>query len=208
MRDQDREEPVMKLVRGRYLLAIGAVVLVAGCGGSTDGEAQPVGTVEATGSAGSTSTTEGSIPENAPSGFDPCVDIPEDVLASEGLRNRSISNNSGSNGIKWQGCRWSQPDAYSTTISVTNITVDMVRDNEDRTVRDEYTIAGRQAIASHVSDESEPKSVCTLHVAMKSGSIEFGLNNPASNRETGHIDTCELARGLAEKVVPLIPADA
>ncbi|WP_280182956.1 DUF3558 domain-containing protein [Nocardia cyriacigeorgica] len=199
----------MKLVKGRYLLAIGAVVLVAaGCGGSTEGEAQPVGSTGVTSPTGGTSAAEGGIAADVPSGFDPCVDIPEDVLASEGLRNRSTSNNSGSNGIKWQGCRWSQPDAYSTTISVTNITVDMVRDNKNRTVRDEYTIAGREAIASHVSDESEPTSVCTLHVAMKGGSIEFGLNNPASNRQTGHIDTCQLARGLAEKVVPLIPADA
>ncbi|MBF6081817.1 DUF3558 domain-containing protein [Nocardia cyriacigeorgica] len=208
MRDQDREEPVMKLVRGRYLLAIGAVVLVAGCGGSTDGEAQPVGTVEATGSAGSTSTTEGSIPENAPSGFDPCVDIPEDVLASEGFRSSSPSDGAGANGIKWQGCRWAQSDAYSASIRVTNITVDMVRDNDARTIRDEYTIAGREAIASNAADEDNPRSVCTLHVAMKGGSLEFLLNNPPSNRKTGQIETCQLARTLAEKVVPHIPADA
>ncbi|WP_256666933.1 DUF3558 domain-containing protein [Nocardia cyriacigeorgica] len=198
----------MKLVRGRYLLAIGAVVLVAGCGGSTDGEAQPVGTVEATGSAGSTSTTEGSIPENVPSGFDPCVDITQEVLNSEGLRNKQPSSNEGSNGIRWQGCRWVQSDGYGATVSVTNITVDMVRDNPDRTVRDEYTIGGREAIASHVSDEKDPKYVCTLHVAMNGGSLEFGLSNSPSRRKTGSTDTCVLARTLAEKVVPLIPAGA
>ncbi|CCF65366.1 conserved protein of unknown function [Nocardia cyriacigeorgica GUH-2] len=208
MRDQDREEPVMKLVRGRYLLAIGAVVLVAGCGGSTDGEAQPVGTVEATSSAGSTSTTEGSIPENVPTGFDPCADIPQDVLDSEGLHSRSNSDSEGANGIEWRGCGWVQSDGYAPSIRVTNITVDMVRENKGRVVRDEYTIDGREAIASNTDDEKDPRSVCTLHVAMKGGSLEFLLDNPSSNRKTGHLDTCQLARTLAEKVVPLIPPDA
>ncbi|WP_280210991.1 DUF3558 domain-containing protein [Nocardia cyriacigeorgica] len=197
----------MKLVRGRYLLAIGAVVLVAaGCGGSTEGEAQPVGSAGSTSGAASTSTTDGSIPENVPSGFDPCADITQEVLDSEGLRNKQPSSNEGSNGIKWQGCRWIQSDGYGATISVTNITVGMVRDNPDRTIRDEYAIGGREAIASHVSDEKDPKYVCTLHVAMEGGSLEFGLSNSPSRRKTGSTDTCVLARTLAEKVVPLIPA--
>ncbi|NEW30634.1 DUF3558 domain-containing protein, partial [Nocardia cyriacigeorgica] len=156
--------------------------------------------------AASTSTTDGSIPENVPSGFDPCADITQEVLDSEGLRNKQPSSNEGSNGIKWQGCRWIQSDGYGATISVTNITVGMVRDNPDRTIRDEYAIGGREAIASHVSDEKDPKYVCTLHVAMEGGSLEFGLSNSPSRRKTGSTDTCVLARTLAEKVVPLIPA--
>ncbi|WP_280480994.1 DUF3558 domain-containing protein [Nocardia cyriacigeorgica] len=199
----------MKLVKGRYLLAIGAVVLVAaGCGGSTEGDAQPVGSTGATNSAGSTSTTEGSIAENVPTGFDPCVDIPEEVLASEGLRNRSTTDSEGSKGIRWEGCGWVQSDGYAPSIRVTNITVDMVRDNKGRVVRDEYTIDGREAIASNTADETDPRSVCTVHVAMNGGSLEFFLDNPASNKKTGHMDTCQLARTLAEKVVPLIPANS
>ncbi|WP_280472034.1 DUF3558 domain-containing protein [Nocardia cyriacigeorgica] len=199
----------MKLVKGRYLLAIGAVVLVAaGCGGSTEGDAQPVGSTGVTSAAGGTSTTEGSIPENVPTGFDPCTDIPQEVLASEGFRSSSPSDGAGANGIKWQGCRWAQSDAYSASIRVTNITVEMVRDNNGRKIRDEYRIAGRDAIASNADDEDNPRSVCTLHVSMNGGSLEFLLNNPPSNRKTGHIETCQLARTLAEKVVPHIPADA
>ncbi|WP_280467286.1 DUF3558 domain-containing protein [Nocardia cyriacigeorgica] len=198
----------MKLVKGRYLLAIGAVVLVAaGCRGSTEGEAQPVGSAGATGP-GSTSTTEGSIPENAPTGFDPCADIPQDVLNSEGLHSRSNSDAEGANGIEWRGCGWVQSDGYAPSIRVTNITVDMVRENKGRVVRDEYIIDGREAIASNPDDEKDPRSVCTLHVAMNGGSLEFLLDNPASNRKTGHMDTCQLARTLAEKVVPLIPPNA
>ncbi|MBF6452440.1 DUF3558 domain-containing protein [Nocardia cyriacigeorgica] len=195
----------MKLVRGRYLLAIGAVVLVAaGCGGSTEGEAQPVGSAGSTSGAG-TSAAEGGIAADVPSGFDPCSDIPQEVLASEGLRNRSNTDSEGSNGIKWRGCGWVQSDGYAPSIRVTNITVDMVRENKGRVVRDEFTIDGREAITSNTEDESDPRSVCTLHVAMNEGSLEFFLDNPSSNKKTGHIETCQLARTLAEKVVPLIP---
>ncbi|NEW55719.1 DUF3558 domain-containing protein, partial [Nocardia cyriacigeorgica] len=159
-------------------------------------------------SAGSTSTTEGSIPENAPTGFDPCTDIPQDVLDSEGLHNRSNSDAEGAKGIEWRGCRWVVSDGYGASIRTTNITVDMVGESSGRVVREEYTIAGRDVVASHTDDEKDPRSVCTLQVAMTGGSLEFLLSNPASNRKTGHIDTCQLARTLAEKVVPLIPANA
>lgn len=198
----------MKLVRGRYLLAIGAVVLVAGCGGSTDGEAQPVGTVESTSESGSTTTTEGAIAADVPNGFDPCVDIPESVLASEGLHNRSNTDSDGSKGIKWRGCGWVVSDGYGASIRTTNITVDMVRENSRRVVRDEYTIDGRDTVASNTDDEKDPRSVCTLHVAMSGGSLEIFLDNPSSRRKTGQTDTCQLARTLAEKIVPLVPPNA
>ncbi|WP_280234656.1 DUF3558 domain-containing protein [Nocardia cyriacigeorgica] len=198
----------MKLVQGRLLIAVAAVLIAAGCGGSTEGDAQPVGSEGATAGAGSTSTTEGSIPENAPSGFDPCVDISQDVLESEGLHSQSNSDAQGPNGIEWRGCGWVQSDGYAPSIRVTNITVDMVRDNKNRVVRDEYSIDGREAIASNTEDEKDPRSVCTLHVAMEGGSLEFLLDNPSSNKKTGHMDTCQLARTLAEKVVPLIPPNS
>ncbi|MFE3444451.1 DUF3558 domain-containing protein [Nocardia sp. NPDC059180] len=199
----------MKLVQGRLLLTVAAVMLVvAGCGSSTEGEAEPVGSAGVTTGAGSTSTTEGSIPENAPVGFDPCTDISQDVLDSEGLRNRSNTDSEGSNGLEWRGCGWIQTDGYAPSIRVTNITVDMVRENKGRVVRDEYTIDEREAIASNTDDESDPRSVCTVHVAMNGGSLEFFLDNPSSNKKTGHLDTCQLARTLAEKVVPLIPPNS
>ncbi|WP_280215893.1 DUF3558 domain-containing protein [Nocardia cyriacigeorgica] len=199
----------MKLVKGRYLLAIGAVVLVAaGCGGSTEGDAQPVGSAGVTSSAGGTSATEGGIAADVPSGFDPCGDIPEDVLASEGLHNRSNTDSDGSKGIKWRGCGWVVSDGYGASIRTTNITVDMVRENSRRVVRDEYTIDGRDTVASNTDDEKDPRSVCTLHVAMSGGSLEIFLDNPSSRRKTGQTDTCQLARTLAEKVVPLVPANA
>ncbi len=182
-------------------MAVGVVFLVAGCGSSTDGEA--VG-VEGT-------TTGQGLAAEVPAGFDPCKDIPKSVLDSEGLRVASSNNNAdydGAGGIKWRGCRWASPDGYGVGITTTNLTVEQVRANTKLTVRAEYTVDGRAAVAASRSDTKNPRSVCTLTIAMQGGGLEFSLDNPDSRRKTGHLDTCELARGLAEKVVPLIPAGA
>ncbi len=189
------------LRRRAGLLAVGAVLLVAGCGGSTGDE----------GGGPATTTVGQGLAADVPAGFDPCRDIPKSVLDSERLRVASSNNNAdydGAGGIKWRGCRWAAPDSYAAGITTTNLTVDHIRANPKLTVRDEYTIEGRAAVAASRSDEKDPRALCTLTVAMQGGGLEFSLDNPESNELTGHLDTCELARGLAEKVVPLIPAGA
>ncbi|MFD3506757.1 DUF3558 domain-containing protein [Nocardia sp. NPDC058666] len=182
-------------------MAVGAVLLVAGCESSTDGQA-----------VGLEATTSGQgLAADVPVGFDPCRDIPKSVLDSEGLHKASSNNNAdfdGAGGVKWRGCSWVVSDGYAAGITTTNLTVDKVRSNTKLTVRGEYTIGGRSAVAASRSDNKNPRSVCTLTVAMQGGSLEFSLDNPDSNELTGQRDTCELARGLAEKVVPLLPAGA
>ncbi|MFD3704504.1 DUF3558 domain-containing protein [Nocardia sp. NPDC058658] len=182
-------------------MAVGAVLLLAGCGSSTGGQAEGVAT-----------TTAGQeLAADVPAGFDPCKDIPESVLDSEGLHKASSNNNAdfdGAGGTKWRGCSWVVSDGYAAGITTTNLTVEQVLDNPKLTVRGEYTIAGRSAVAASRSDNKNPRALCTLTVAMQGGGLEFSLDNPDSNELTGHLDTCELARGLAEKVVPLLPAGA
>lgn len=186
-------------VRGRRVVsaAVGVGLLVAGCGSSIDG-------VETSGG-GSALSAE------VPTGFDPCTDIPQAVLDAERLRVASSDNNAdydGADGIKWRGCRWVVSDGYSAGITTTNLTVERVRANPQLAIRDDYTIAGRAALATSRADHDNPRSRCVLTVALQGGSLEFSLDNPDSRRATGHLDTCALARGLAEKIVPLLPADA
>jgi hypothetical protein len=101
---------------------------------------------------------------------------------------------------------WAQPDGYVPTIRTTNLTVDMVRDKKFADTR-EYLIGGRRAVSTRQVAE-HLDAVCTINVEMKGGSLEFFLSNPPSNRKTGQLDTCTLAKTLAEKVVATMPATA
>ncbi|WP_433195396.1 DUF3558 domain-containing protein [Nocardia sp. CA-107356] len=185
-----------KLVLGSAF-AVGVVVL-AGCGASTDGKAEPA---TATTGAGS------SMAADAPSSYDPCKDVPQAVLDSEKLRRTRVVNDDTSAGVKWRGCAFIRSDGYGVSITTTNLTVDATRSrNFPETT--EFTVNGRRAISTRQFDGQYIKEACTVNVEMKDGSLDFNLNNPQSNRDTGSTDSCVLARGLAEKVVPSLPATA
>ncbi|WP_280433992.1 DUF3558 domain-containing protein [Nocardia carnea] len=162
---------------------------LTGCESSTGGSAAPV---------------TPSMAPDVPVGFDPCTDVPQSVLDSEGLRNKIPDDTESSSGVMWRGCLWGQPDGYSASIQTTNLTLDMVRDKNfsDAT---EFTVGPRKAISTRQLEEHSEES-CFVNIEMNGGSLEFGLTNPSSGDKTGHLDTCELARGLAEKVAPSIPA--
>ncbi|WP_433631419.1 DUF3558 domain-containing protein [Nocardia sp. CA-120079] len=179
-------------------LAVGAVVLLSGCGSSTDGDAKPV----------ATSTGAGpSLAADAPNSYDPCKDVPQNVLDSEKLHGKDPDNSEASGGVKWRGCAWVRSNGYSVSIRTTNLTIDLIR-SRNFPEASEFTINGRRAISTRQFDGPYIKEACTVDVEMKGGSLEFNLNNPPSNRDTGSTDSCVLARGLVEKVVPSLPATA
>lgn len=175
-------------------LMCGVVFVLAGCESSTNGSAAPEPP------AGPTLAAE------VPVGFDPCTDIPQEVLDSEELRNKVEDNSERSSGAKWVGCLWGQPHGYAASIRTTNLTLELVRSKNfpDAT---EFTAGGRHALSTRQVEE-RPEESCYVNVQMEGGSLEFGLTNPPSGAKTGHLDTCELARSLAQKVAPSIPAGA
>lgn len=184
----------VRSVRG-ILCGVGVALLVAGCGSETGGTVSPVST-----------TTGLPIATEAPSSFDPCTDIPQEVLASENLVPDGLDSNvDGSQGIKWRGCGYVAPDSYAVGITTTNLTLPVVRDNDKFVVRQEYTVDGRAAMAVDAADDPDVRASCSFYVEMEGGSLELSMSNPSSNDKTGHLDTCGLALGLAEKVVPFIP---
>lgn len=140
-----------------------------------------------------------------PAGYNACTDVPQSVLDAEGLKMPIPDDTDLSSGAKWRGCIWAQPDGYAVSIQTTNLTLDMVRDKNfpDAT---ESTISGRETLSTRRPGD-EPEESCYVNVEMTGGSLQFGLTNPSSAPDTGHLDTCELGRALAEKVVPSIPAD-
>jgi hypothetical protein len=188
--------------RGNALLgaafALGAVVLLSGCGSSTEGNAKPA----------TSSTSAGpSMAADVPRSYDPCKDVPQSVLDSEKLHNQHTVDDRSTGGVRWVGCQWVRSNGYGVSIRTTNLTIDLIRSRNFPEAA-EFTIGGRRAISTHQFDGPFIKYVCTVNVEMKGGSLDFNLNNPPSGSDTGSLDSCELARGLAEKVVPTLPATA
>jgi hypothetical protein len=174
---------------------VGVALLIAGCDSGAEGTASPV-----------TTTTGLPIAAEAPSSFDPCTDIPQEVLVSEDLRPDNLDSNvDGGQGVKWRGCGYVAPDSYAVGITTTNLTLSVVRDNDQFVVRQEYTLDGRAAMAVDSADDPDVRASCLFYVEMEGGSLELSMDNPSSNDKTGHLDTCELGLGLAEKLAPLIP---
>lgn len=170
------------------------VLAVAGCGTS------PGGTAESSGSAVTSAAPV------VPSGFDPCTDIPQEVLDSEGLHSTGLDldrDEMRRGDIAWSGCGWVMSDGYAASVSATNLTLDMVREKVVPGSR-ETAVNGRAVI---IAQRGGPTS-CTLNAEMVGGSLEFLVDNPPSNRITGNQHPCDIAVRLAEKVLPLIPAGA
>ncbi|MFD6162435.1 DUF3558 domain-containing protein [Nocardia sp. NPDC060256] len=188
------------LSRGNKLraitLALGVTLALAGCQDGKDGPP-------------STSTTSGTAPSLAadvPHGFDPCTGIPADVLASENLKATGRDDTDAPGGFKWRGCGWVTRggNGYGVKITTTNITLDAVRSKQFPDTQ-EFMIGSRHALSSR---RPEGDTTCWVNVELNGGSLEFLLDNPKSNKDTGSIDSCQLARTLAGKVVPSVPANA
>jgi hypothetical protein len=173
-------------------LVCAAAFVLAGCDSLREGAAAP-------GTPG-----RPTLAPEVPAGFDPCKDIPQEVLDSEGLQNKIPDSSDLSSGLKRRGCMWVQLDGYAASIVTTNATLDIIR-GQNFPEATEFVIGERRALSTRQQEEAADES-CYVNVAMKDGSLEFGLTNSTSNRNTGHVDTCDLARSLAEKVVPAVPS--
>ncbi|MBF6172609.1 DUF3558 domain-containing protein [Nocardia blacklockiae] len=175
-------------------MAAGTILLLSACNSGDD--PQP--------SANSNPSASRIAP--APTAFDPCSGVLQPVLDSEQLHNQQVANSDSNGGIQWRGCQWVQSDGYSVSIRTTNITLQMVRENTGFQVVEELSIGGRAAVVYRDPEITATARECALNFELQGGSLEFSLSNPASNRKTGNMDTCEIAKGLAEKTVPLVPA--
>lgn len=175
----------------RLLVALvsGAVLALTGCESSTEGTSAPVAP---------------SMAPDVPAGFNPCTDVPKSVLDAEGLKMPTPDDTELSGGAKWRGCIWASADGYAVGIQTTNLTLDMVRDKAFPET-EEFTLGSRQALSTRRS-EGNPEESCYVNVEMAGGSLQFRLTNPASAPDTGHLDSCDLARELAGEVEPSIPA--
>ncbi|WP_280264895.1 DUF3558 domain-containing protein [Nocardia wallacei] len=188
-----------KIVRGAVAIAA-AAALVSGCNSGNEGDPEP---------SGASGTSAAPVP-----GYDPCTQIPQSALDSLQLHSKMPTENNPGQGFEWLGCEWVRSTYYAANIQVTNATVDQVKAqstaaNPVFTVRDvkEFTVAGRRAIASHQAPD-HPDQQCTVNVDIQGGSLEFFLEKERGPGQGGggDLDICDMARDVAEKVVPTLPA--
>ncbi|MEV2224537.1 DUF3558 domain-containing protein [Nocardia vinacea] len=183
------------VVRG-LVLGAGLIMLVSAC--NSGGESK--------GSTNSASATP-TIAADVPAGFDACKDIPQALIQSEKLNNKGADTTGRPGGYKWRGCIWVQSDGYSGSIDTTNITLAMVRMNSQFTVTEESNVGGRAALTYRPSDDkTDQHESCILIVEMRGGSLEVSITNPRSRRISGDQHACDIAKRLAEGIVPAIPA--
>ncbi len=178
---------------GAVALAMGGVLLIAGC--NSGGSAKPTGAA--------TSTTA-AMASDVPTGYDPCSDIPQSVLDSLQWTLKLPRKNSAGN-IVWRGCGWAKSTDYAVTVYMTNATVDVVR-AENLLDPQEFTVDGRRAIST-IQDPDHPSQQCTVDVAVKGGSLEVFITNSDASDPAGSADaSCQIARNAAQQIVPTLPA--
>ncbi|MBF6174657.1 DUF3558 domain-containing protein [Nocardia blacklockiae] len=180
------------------LATITALAFLTGCGSSTNGDPQPTGTATDTGS---------TLAADVPRGYDPCNGVPQAVLDSEKLHGKENADNQASGGIKWRGCMWVRSNGYTVSIRTTNLTIDAIHGKNFPETQD-LQVGGRKAVSSRQFDGPSMNEACTLNTELRGGTLEFNVDNPPSNPDTGRLDACQIARTLAEKVLPSVPATA
>ncbi|MFE3545657.1 DUF3558 domain-containing protein [Nocardia sp. NPDC059177] len=193
----------MRLQRHVCTLTAAAVLgslAIVGCTGDTGESSGPPATM----------LTPDGLELDAPSSYDPCVGVTQEILDQLRLvkaKNPNTADFDGPKGRKWRGCSWVRPYGYGISIRTTNLTLDGAQKIWNKDVV-EFTIGDRRAIGMHRSD-TDPEESCAINVEIQGGSLEIYIDNPpAVSRDTGHMDSCELGRGAAELVVGTLPSGA
>ncbi|MFF0451732.1 DUF3558 family protein [Nocardia africana] len=146
------------------------------------------------------------LPPQLPSKFDPCKDIPADVLASLNLdpEGRVIPARTGGALEQYKGCDYRLQAAAAAAlgpdvfIQITNMTMDYFANNyaPERQFT-KMKISGREVATAAAADPSS----CTLLIALQDGGVQVGPN--AIER-----DPCRNLVEVAAAIIPHIPQDA
>lgn len=183
------------LVAGLGFMCVGAALI--GCDSSGETGTTPTSTLSVNGR---------ELAKEVPSGFDPCTDVPEQILSEERLGKKDPTITEAPGGVVWKGCTWTYKGGggYTLSVRMTNLTVPMIRDRGFQEAT-EFPVTNREAISTRQFEGPSIKDVCDINVAVQGGSLEVHVVNPPSGRDTGHLDSCQIARSLTEKIAPSLP---
>ncbi|MBF6263302.1 DUF3558 domain-containing protein [Nocardia farcinica] len=170
----------------RAIIAAVGVVGVVGCGATVDGAA----------------TTAGDSSGNVT--FNPCTDLPDDVLRSTGVdpsTKRVTTDAAGSS--SWRICNWEAIDLpYYLSVASTSHTQEESRNNPKLTGFRDITIGPRQALIYQDKVDSRG-NICYVSLPAAQGMFEVAASWRASQPITA--DRCELAVEHAKDLEPVLP---
>ncbi|MGW5386004.1 DUF3558 domain-containing protein [Nocardia sp. NPDC003963] len=172
------------------LATAAAAALVTGCtsntGGSATGTAAP--------------TTTGSVEV-----FNPCTELPDNVLTEVGLNpaSKDVVTDAPEGESSWRVCAWLTPDdLVLVSILSTSHTLDEARTNENLAQPVETTVGSRPALRSYDKAETDGKS-CYMSFAANQGMFEI---KAAWFEEEGWTrDICEITGEFATALEPHLP---
>lgn len=182
-------------------VAIGTVLtlLLAGCSSTTSGS-------------GITSAPDSDAPSQPPTStaaqasvkFDPCKDIPTNVITQLQLDNgapRPDSQNGSE--IKNVFCMYHSRGDYYLTVAASNYTLDMLKKADNYWGFQDLEIGGRRALFGYRTPEPNVDS-CALNIAASTG-VYGVMVGTARHSFAPYPDCLTAARTNAEALVPYFP---
>ncbi|GEM33408.1 hypothetical protein NN3_44150 [Nocardia neocaledoniensis NBRC 108232] len=147
-------------------------------------------------------SSQGSTTTAAPALWNPCTEIPDDVLRSAGVDPGTEEKGVGGHDQSgWEICAWDAPE-YALTVYTTNKTVEQFEQKPGNTEFRNVTIAGRAGREFKVEGASKDLG-CDVVFPAQQGVVQLEILN--SPLETGLEDPCVFLQRVGEVLVPILP---
>ncbi len=182
----------------RIAIVVLLALALAGCSSKVSGSAT-------TSISDSRATSHVPTSAAAPSAtaFDPCKDIPGNVIAQLGLVGPPRPDNQSGGGTENVFCMYDSSGDYFLTIAASNYTLDKLRKANNHWGYQDLEIGGRRALFGYGKPEPDTES-CALNVA--SSIWVYGvLVGTAHHSFAPYADCLDAARKIADVLVPYFP---
>ncbi|WP_433681610.1 DUF3558 domain-containing protein [Nocardia sp. CA-119907] len=182
-------------------MALGAVLLLAGCNGdSTEGKPTAATTSASKTTAAATTSAD---PEAAI--WDPCT-IPDSAISALGLNTSTKENKvAGVDATGWKVCSWqSEPKAYTLGVLSSDHTLEESKQRTDYTDYTSTTVGSRRALQYRNVGSSHDLG-CWLSVEVPHGIVDFSVLNRYGKTGASAGEPCAQVRHLSEALAQYLP---
>lgn len=182
----------------RTAIALIFAITLGGCSGKTSGSA-----TTSTSDSAATKPTSSTTTSRSTTAFDPCKDIPAEVITRLGLVGPPRPDSQSGGGTENVFCMYDSSGGYFLTIAASNYTLDKLRNANNHWGYRDLEIGGRQALFGYGKPEPDTES-CALNIAASTG-VYGVLIGTAHHSFAPYTDCLDAARKTAEALVPYFP---